>query len=697
MATNNATEGTFSEGPAKRAERWKIPLIGHLPTPTQFKIAGAAMAVFMVGTVVSAAMYIRAEGINGDQKTVANELSTFAHRIEKASGLAILGDSKAYTDLERAKRGMDEGLSVLTTGGMHAGVRVPPAASGVTREKLDALAKAWRTSVPNIQTELSGQQTMEDFSKTLNALKGLDDELYSRSRFLAAELESRNADPRQLAAARRLPVLSQRMIRNANELFSEQDLNSEAAFLLGKDLTVYQRTLEALQKGSEVMGVSAVADRASQEQVAGLIKMFGQYAVQVSYTQRNQAKFISTRAAYTKLKDQATAVTEATVTLVNTFDADSERNNLFLIIGFVFFAGFLSAIALLVKIFADEGDAAKRAAEVLRESQVQQDAIMRLLDEISAVAEGDLTIKATVAENFTGAIADSINFTVAELRRVILNIIETAQRVDETSNTANQISSAMALSAKDQYDRLAKTGENIVRMSSRMDDIAQNTTEAVGAARTSLEDSRRGIQVVEESIARMNSIRDTIQETSKKIKLLGESSTAIGEVTGLIRDITKQINILALNAAIQAASAGEAGRGFAVVAQEVQRLAESSADAARRIDDLVLTIQDDAKGAVSSMEDSTREVVEGARLTDRAGGTLKEIGESVQKVVKEIEIITEKIEVESEEATNVSLDMRLLQEFTEKTLEDSARASDSVSQVKQISAELKESVSNFKV
>jgi twitching motility protein PilJ len=255
----------------------------------------------------------------------------------------------------------------------------------------------------------------------------------------------------------------------------------------------------------------------------------------------------------------------------------------------------------------------------------------------------------------------------------------------------------LAESAKEQFDRLAKTGESMVKMSMSMDDIAQETAEAAKASRQSLDVSQGGLRIVEQTIDRMNNIRETIQETSKKIKLLGESSTAIGEVTGLIRDITKQINILALNAAIQAASAGEAGRGFAVVAGEVQRLALSSADAAKRIDDLVLTIQEDAKVAVSAMELSTREVVEGAKLTDKAGSALKEIEGSVSGLTRAIEEVTSKVEVESENASNLSLDMRLLQEYTEKTLEESKRGDESVQQVRGVADELRESVANFKV
>ena len=130
---------------------------------------------------------------------------------------------------------------------------------------------------------------------------------------------------------------------------------------------------------------------------------------------------------------------------------------------------------------------------------------------------------------------------------------------------------------------------------------------------------------MQNTIGGMNSIRDQIQETSKRIKRLGESSQEIGEITELISDITEQTNVLALNAAIQAASAGEAGRGFSVVAEEVQRLAERSADATRQIAALVKTIQTDTQDAVGAMERSTQGVVEGTRLSDAAGTALGDI------------------------------------------------------------------------
>lgn len=699
MATTKTTTGSNGDvSTRKTGKRWVIPLIGHLPTPTQFKIVGGAMGVFMVATVVAAFVYVRAESYNAQQSKIATGMTTEAQRIAKTAGLAVRGDEASFATLTKAQAEFAAALKVLSEGGERDGVALPRPTNAKTLDVLTRTQASWGEASASLSKLVKSKKYLADFNKAITVVNTVDDDFLDRARSLATMIkEDGQSNIRQLIVADGLAVMSQRMGKNANALAISDELDPVSTFQLGKDVNTFRKNTDALLKGSKVLNVKPLESEAIRDAVESMNKVYQQYAEQVSVVMRTQGDLIEAKKAFLSLAKSSEKVTANANDLVKAFEAESGTNKVILFVGLGMFALFLGSISLLVKIFADEGDASRRAAETAKENQDQQSAIMTLLDEIAEVAEGNLTIKAKVGDSFTGAIADSINFTVAELRRVILNVTETVQRVNVTSNEANRLASELKDSAGEQFNRLAKTGESIVKMSMSMDEIAQETAGAVKASKQSLDVSNQGRQVVEETITRMNSIRDTIQETSKKIKLLGESSTAIGEVTGLIRDITKQINILALNAAIQAASAGEAGRGFAVVAGEVQRLALSSAEAAKRIDDLVLTIQEDAKGAVASMETSTREVVEGARLTDRAGEALKQISTSVSQVAKAIEEVTDRVEVESENATNLSLDMRLLQEYTQKTVESSVKASETIDQVKEIAGELKESVANFKV
>jgi twitching motility protein PilJ len=692
-----ATKGSVGTVFGGAKKNWKIPLIGHLPETKQTKIVGGLVLLAVVATVVAGGAYVGSARVSAAQTKAATDLVTDSQRIAKNAALTVRGDANAFLVLKQSERRFDGTLSKLRSGGDLGGVSVPAASSKIS-EPIASVGRTWTQTSAFITRLTASQTTFQEFGKALSELNNLDAAFLGSSRELVAAMESSaTMSPKHLAVARQLPFLTQRMGKSSNALAASQDFNLAATFLLGKDLLAYRSAWTTLANGSAEMGMEAVTDAEVRKKLLENNVIFARYAQQVSLIQRNQADTIAAKIAFVNTANLSETLAAASEELLRAYEEESDKNMLILFAGVVFFAFFLGSLGLLVKIFADQGNASARAAEAEKENQVQQQAIMTLLDEIGEVADGNLTLRATVNDTFTGAIADALNYTVGELRRVIQNVVEASNRVGSGAESSTQISTQLAQSARDQSDRLSKTGESIVRMSMNMDDIAEETAEAAKASRMSLEVSQEGLQIIETTIERMNAIRDTIQETSKKIKLLGESSTAIGEVTGLIRDITKQINILALNAAIQAASAGEAGRGFAVVANEVQRLALSSAEAAKRIDDLVLTIQEDAKGAVVAMEDSTREVVEGAKLTDQAGDALKQIEHSVSGLTKAIEDVTSKVETESENASNLSLDMRLLQEFTEKTVDETRRGSESVQQVKSVADELRESVANFTV
>ncbi len=224
---------------------------------------------------------------------------------------------------------------------------------------------------------------------------------------------------------------------------------------------------------------------------------------------------------------------------------------------------------------------------------------MRLLDEMGSLAEGDLTVKATVTEDITGAIADSINFAIEALRSLVSTINETAVQVAAAAQETQATAMHLAEAAEHQAQQINSASAQIKDVATSIDQVSRNSAESADVAHRSVEIAAKGAEVVRQTIQGMDNIRDQIQETSKRIKRLGESSQEIGSIVELINDIAEQTNILALNAAIQAASAGEAGRGFAVVADEVQRLAERASNATKRIETLVQTIQSDTNEAVS--------------------------------------------------------------------------------------------------
>lgn len=244
------------------------------------------------------------------------------------------------------------------------------------------------------------------------------------------------------------------------------------------------------------------------------------------------------------------------------------------------------------------------------------------MNEMGDLADGDLTVRATVTEDITGAIADSVNYTIEELSVLVRRINDASIRVTTATESAQRTSDELLSATERQAQELRLAGETAQSMASSMSAASEDALQSAQVARRSLEAAQKGAAAVEDTIKGMNDIREKIQETSKRIKRLGESSQEIGEIVELISDITEQTNVLALNAAIQAASAGEAGRGFSVVAEEVQRLAERSAEATKQIGAIVKTIQTDTGDAVAAMENATRDVVDGARLSETAGQEL---------------------------------------------------------------------------
>ena len=339
----------------------------------------------------------------------------------------------------------------------------------------------------------------------------------------------------------------------------------------------------------------------------------------------------------------------------------------------------------------------ERARQIQEENERNQIAILRLLDELGDLAEGDLTVNATVSEDFTGAIADSVNFAIDQLRQLVLVINNTADRVSQSSEQTQMNAVELAEASEHQAQEIAGVSAAINEMTVSIDQVSNNASESATVAQRSVAISHNGAEVVQRSIEGMNVIRDQIQETSKRIKRLGESSQEIGDIVGLINDIADQTNVLALNAAIQASMAGEAGRGFAVVADEVQRLAERSANATKQIETLVKTIQADTNEAVMSMESTTSEVVRGARLAKDAGEALEEVQSVSNTLADLIQNISNAAMQQAESAGHISHTMNIIQDITSQTSSGTMATARSIGELSEMAAALQESVTGFKV
>ncbi len=408
------------------------------------------------------------------------------------------------------------------------------------------------------------------------------------------------------------------------------------------------------------------------------------------------------RTASKTLIDGWRAMAKNTDNLIKAYEAEISATETSTFSASFFGSLALVMLVLMVKAFNDEGlrrsedaDQQRRMAEAAKDAT--QGAILRLMNEMGDLADGDLTIRATVSEDITGAIADSVNYTVEELAVLVRRINDAADRVTRASNAAQSTSNDLLAATKVQSAEIQGANAAVLEMANSMKTVSASALESARVARASLEAAQKGASAVSNSITGMNEIRTQIQETSKRIKRLGESSQEIGEIVELISDITEQTNVLALNAAIQAASAGEAGRGFSVVAEEVQRLAERSGEATKQIAAIVKTIQTDTHDAVAAMEYSTQGVVEGAKLSDAAGQALNEISSVSQDLARLIQAISSDTQHQADIATKVADSMQDILRITGQTTTSTQQTAVSIGELTELAVELKGSVSGFKV
>jgi twitching motility protein PilJ len=354
----------------------------------------------------------------------------------------------------------------------------------------------------------------------------------------------------------------------------------------------------------------------------------------------------------------------------------------------------LVGVAIVYKSIADISET---AALQDQQNERSQQAILRLLDELSNLADGDLTVQATVSEDITGAIADSINYAIEALRELVTTINGTAISLDAAARQSQATASHLAKASVAQSKQIASASESVAAMAASVEEVSGNAERSADVARHSVDIAHKGGDAVRRTIDGMNAIRETIQETSKRIKRLGESSQEIGNIVELINDLAEQTNILALNASIQASMAGEAGRGFAVVADEVQRLAERAANATKQIDVLVRTIQADTNEAVVSMERSTTDVVGGALLAENAGAALEEIEQVSNQIASLVQNISASARQQAGASQNIARNMQVLREISSQTAENTAAASNSIGKLAELSTQLRKSVAGFRL
>ncbi|RDJ00219.1 methyl-accepting chemotaxis protein [Dyella solisilvae] len=628
---------------------------------------------------------------------LTTQIQVLSQQTAKYALEAADGNVDSFKELETNRNAIDSAVQRLNKGDDKGGLpayadnNATPAGRAVA-----ALTNAWGQLDADIGKILSNKALVVDSSQRAATLSRDLPLLNSNMEQVVNILQQRGGSAEQTYTSARQMLLADRMIRRVQEVLQGGDASQPAADGLARDGQLYGSVLKGLLEGNTEVGVRAMGD-------ANARKILADLQTQWDNLQDPVGKLVGAAGNLSEVKragNQASLDSQNVLLRANEL-ADQITKlpvrrlfpNLWLgILSALGAAAFL--VILVVQLIADQR---RRFQESTELNQRNQEAIMRLLDEMGSLAEGDLTVKTTVTEDITGAIADSVNYAIDELRTLVTTINETSEQVSSSAQETQTTARHLAESAQHQAQRISTATTAINQIASLMDSVSKDSAESADVAERSVKIASRGAEVVRETISGMDSIRDQIQETSKRIKRLGESSQEIGSIVELINDIAEQTNILALNAAIQAASAGEAGRGFAVVADEVQRLAERSASATKRIETLVQTIQSDTNEAVNSMEQTTAEVVAGARLAEDAGSALGDIERVSHDLSALIQNISTQARQQSTAATDISVSMNAIQEITSQTSQGASQTADSIGYLAQLASDLRRSVAHFKL
>jgi twitching motility protein PilJ len=654
--------------------------------------------VLLVASIVAMAgtfFYISVQdGYGKEYVNLAGEQRVLSQRIAKYAFEAASGKEESFEQLGLYRDQFNKTMASLSTGNEETGLPAATDKVSGSAELLQVVERRWSAFSKNIDSILQGKDSILSVRNNASTLNEVIPQVLADSDEVVNILVERNSSADQIYKASLQLMLGQRIANNVNQILVGSGDTVAIADRFGRDISIFGNTLSAMLKGDKAAGIVVVTDPDAREKLESISEYFTSVEELVQGILDKSPVLFEVQEASSNVARNSDAIIEDSTALMQHFVSWAGS-----VLGMIFVVAFGAAALVLllslgVRIFKD---AERRTGAAQEENKKHQDAIMRLLDDIQGLSEGDLTSHAEVTEDFTGAIADAFNTATDELRQLVTTINETTVQVSSAAQESQATAIHLAEASDHQAKQITGASTSITDMAVSIGEVSSNAAESARVAQQSVDIAHKGTEAVHRTIEGMDVIREQIQETSKRIKRLGESSQEIGDIIELINDIADQTNILSLNAAIQAAMAGEAGRGFAVVADEVQRLAERSSSATKQIEALVKTIQADTNEAVISMEQSTANVVSGAKLSEDAGKALGEIEQVSHRLSEQIGAISETTNLQSNAASDVSDTMNVIQEITTQTSAGTSETAASIGNLAELANELRKSVSGFKL
>ncbi len=651
--------------------------------------------MFVLLIVVMAALFTSATLLsrpNAVYTKIISEQQVISQQIAISAIKASDGSSDGFNRLELNRNRFMEILRMLDLG--DSLLDIPPL-SAAYDDEYSQMQSAWNSYNVDIDSILDGREVVEKIKEQGTLVTESMPKLIALSEAVMNALEGVEAPRNNILAAARQLALIRGINGNLHQIISGRSTLLVAADQLEADNTEAEILLMALLEGNAALGIRRFTDSKVAGLLLEMVDVFDVANNSINEVLNFSAKLSKVFEASGSIQQSSLSLLTATDLLIERIDTEDEKLSVLSFAGYAF--GAAALVFLIMMVLSVVKVSRVQLAESRDQNDKNQRAILRLLDEMTNLADGDLSTHTTVTEDITGAIADSVNYSIDALRDLVGTINKTSVQVSSAVHKTQSTTGQLAEASTAQTREITGASETITTISQSMLDVSEKAADSAEVARKSVSIAHKGGETVRQTIAGMETIREQIQETSKRIKRLGESSQEIGDIVNLITEISDQTNILALNAAIQASMAGEAGRGFAVVADEVQRLAERTGDATKQIEALVKTIQADTNEATVSMEQSTANVVKGAKLTENAGGALDRIEQVSMNLAQRILEISDATKSQAGESVKITQIMDAIQDITEKTSAGSSQASNSIGELTEMVNAMQNSVAGFKL
>ncbi len=630
------------------------------------------------------------------QSEIISRLQMHHLHLSKVTQQALMGNASGFTQLQNSQRQLNQYIDLLSQGGGYRNLKISPLSDLALSLSLDAYHSHWQHEEKQINVILNHQDSLIKLGNNIRAISITHSQLIKFIDELIHHMQQIGNLSNEIRGMEALKTHVRSITRNVNTILPNEFLMAEITKQMTQDHAQIAAITQNLIQGNNALILVANKNETIQDllsHVHGLLRKFDDH---MNLIQKEISAVLPSKLAIHEIANK----NETILSMTSELDDEIQEHGLYvdsIINALIYILG--AGVALTLIFFAKLLQQSSRNQALASKHEVDktQKAIHKLLSDMRKIADGDLTVRTNVTHPTTGAIADAINYTIEELHTLVEQVNQATALVVKSSDQAQYVSSGLLNAAQQQSFRIEETTLAVVGMMESITEISDLATESARVAKQSLMTAEKGTAAVRESIAGMNEIRTHIQDTSKRIKRLGESSQEIGEIVALITDITDQTNVLALNVALQATAAGEAGHGFTVIAQEVQRLAERSAEASKQISELIVTIQGDTQDAIEAMERSTLGVAKGTKRSDAAGRALEEIEEVSKQLAQLVANIFDITHTQTQTANTVVANMEEILHITRQNTQGTLQTTASIRQITGFASELKASVSNFKV